>query len=161
MGYATGEDSIILPIPQRNRRLAQRFAQHQPTDEKAEQVFNNTLAVLVVYDFLQLLGIETDLLNSDSWNSVVRLVANRADLLIPHLGKLECRAVKMGSKTCPIPMEVWSGRIGYVIVELDEQFKEGKLLGFIEQVKGTEIPLCQLQPLDALLDLINLSLRRF
>ncbi len=152
MGYATEEDSIILPIPQMSRRLAQRFAQHQPNPEKAEKTFNNTLAVLVVNDFLQMLGIETDLLSSDSWNSVIRLVANIADLSIPNLGKLECRAVKVGASNCSIPLEARSDRIGYVIVEFDEHFKEGKLLGFVPQVTTTEIPLCQLKPLDALLD---------
>jgi len=152
MGYATEEDAMIVPIPQMSRRLAQRFSRHQPNPEKAEQIFNNTLAVLAVNDFVQMLGIETDLLSSDSWNSVIRLVANVADLSILNLGKLECRAVKVGASTCSIPLEVWFDRIGYVIVEFDDFFKEGKLLGFLPQVTTTEIPLCQLQPLDVLLD---------
>ncbi len=48
--------------------------------------------------------------------------------------------------------EVWGDRLGYVVVQLDEPYLEGIVLGFVPQVSVTELPLSYLQPLDALID---------
>lgn len=146
------EYPLILPIPERYRRWAHQFAQEQPTREKATQVYLNTLAVLGVDDCLQMLGIETNREGSDSWNPVMRYVGDLADLEVVNLGKLECRAVRQRATVCPIPLEVWHDRIGYVIVELGEEDRQAKLLGFVPQVSDETLNLDQLQPLDSLLD---------
>ncbi|MGK7917472.1 MAG: DUF1822 family protein [Prochloraceae cyanobacterium] len=144
---------LPLPLTEVARQKAQQFAQQQPTIEKAEQVRLNTLAVLVVNDYLQLMGIPTNLTAGDSWNPIVRLCADVADLEIIGVGRLECRPLLALSPACPIPPEVRSDRIGYVVVQLSESLREATLVGFIprEMVTTEELPLAQLQAPEALL----------
>ena len=166
-----------MPITQKAIETANKFAAQQPNPQKAEQVYLNTLAVLAVNDYLQLMEIETNLAQSDSWNPVVRLCADIADLDLQGLGKLECRPVMasclqvsneieiksyFGAFTpckatpiCSIPPEVWEERIGYVVVEIDENKKEATLLGFAKTAGAGELYLDWLQSLDALLEEIE------
>lgn len=146
------DSALLLPISQTARFTAQQFAKQQPTPEKAEQVELNTLAVLVVNDYLQMMEIPTDLKASDSWNPVMRLCANIADLQVSSIGRLECRPVRLHESACYIPAETWEERVGYVIVQVDESLQEAKILGFINNVTTEIVPLTQLQPLEALID---------
>jgi len=70
-----------------------------------------------------------------------------ADLEIRNLGKLECRPVLSGTESVRIPQEVWSDRIGYVAVQIDESLGEATLLGFVETVSVKEIPISHLRSL--------------
>lgn len=149
------EFSLPLPITEANRTIAQEFAAQQPTPEKVEQVRLNTLAVCVVNYYLQMLGISTDLKASDSWNPVVRLFSNIADLEVVGLGRLECRSITVHEQTCYIPPEVSSDRIGYVVVQFDELFREASVLGFA-QTAMEHLPISELQPLEDLLSHLNL-----
>lgn len=143
--------ALPLPITQTAQSTAQQFAREQPTPQKAEQVRLNTLAVYAVNDYLQMMGISTNLRGSDSWNPVVRLCADVADLDIPGVGRIECRPVQGNQPTCYIPPEVWSDRIGYLVVEIDDSIQEAKVLGFT-QMASEELPLNQLQPPEDILD---------
>lgn len=147
--------SLTLPITIEARRIAQQFSRQQPTPEKAEQVRLNTLAVRSVNDYLQMMGIPTDLASSDSWNPIVRLCANVADLEVIGLGRLECRAIAASEQTCYVPPEVWEDRIAYVVVQLDEARGESKMLGFAKQATQEHLPIGQLQPLENLLLHLN------
>ncbi len=154
MTYITDEleDSALpLPITQVARRTAQQFASQQPTPQKAEQVRLNTLAVCVVNDYLQMMGIPTHLTASDSWNPVVRLCADVADLTVAGVGRLECRPFRASGQTCYIPPEAWLDRIGYVVVEIDEAFLEATVLGFVQTAATEEFPISQLEPVEALI----------
>jgi hypothetical protein len=144
--------SLSLPITQTARRIAQQFASEQPTVEKAEQVRLNTLAICAVNDYMQMMGISTNLEASDSWNRVVRLCADVADLEIPGIGRLECRPYSSSQPACYIPPEVWSDRVGYVVVQIDEASLEATVLGFTQTVAREELPISQLHPIDNLLD---------
>ncbi|MEJ1931059.1 DUF1822 family protein [Nostoc sp. NIES-2111] len=144
--------AIILPISQAARTTAQQFANNQPNSQKAEQVRLNTLAVSVVNDYLQMMEVPTNLTASDSWNPIMQLCADVADLEIPSLGRLECRPVQSHEQVCSIPPETWEERIGYVIVQVDETNSEAKLLGFIKKVTTETLSLNQLQPIEALID---------
>jgi hypothetical protein len=148
--------AIPLPITQSALHLAEQFSQRQPTPRKAEQVRLNTLAVCVVNDYLQMMGIATDVSASESWNPVVQLSADVADLEVAGLGRLECRPVlepaRREQPTCPIPPEVWEDRIGYVVVEIDEATREANLLGFVEQTRQEELRLSDLRSPEDLLD---------
>lgn len=153
------EFALSLPITQTARRTAQQFASEQPTRQKAEQVRLNTLAVHVVNDYLQMMGISTeDPSASDSWNPVVRLCADVADLEVTGVGRLECRPLKVDQQTCHVPPEVWSDRIGYVVVRIDESSFEATVLGFAQTVTSEELAISQLQPIEDLIDRINLLL---
>ncbi len=152
------ELSLSLPITREARKTAQQFASEQPTTQKAEQVRLNTLAVCVVNDYLEkILGIPTDLSKSDSWNPVVRLCADVADLEVIGVGRLECRPFRGLQQNCYIPPEVWSDRIGYVVVEIDESSEEATMLGFAQTAATEELPLSQLRPIDDLIDRLNLQ----
>lgn len=145
------EFSLPLPITAAARTIAQEFAAQQPTPEKVEQVRLNTLAVYVMNYYLEMMGIPTNLKASDSWNPVVRLCGDVADLEVTGLGRLECRPIKVHEQSCYIPPEVWSDRIGYVVVQFDELFKEATVLGFTQTAAMEHLLISELQPLEDLL----------
>jgi len=145
---------IKLPITQAACTLAQQFANQQPTPAKAEQVRLNTLAVWVVNEYLQMMEIPTNLKAGDSWNPIMQLCTNVADLEIASVGRLECRPVKLHEPVCLIPPETWEERVGYVVVQIDESLQEANLLGFTQSVDSEFLPLHQLQPLEKLIDRI-------
>ena len=146
--------SIPIPIKPNDRQRAFQFAQQQPTQSKADQVYRNTLAVLVTQRYLHLLGIETTTDTSHSWNSLNRVIENVADLYVPYLNNsLECRPMAQGDRKCLVPEEVHTERSGYVFVQLDPPYKIGYLVGFVESVSVSELPLSYLQPLDQLIGL--------
>jgi len=147
--------AFLLPITQACLNTAKYFSQQQPTAAKAEQVRLNTLAVCSVNNYLQMLGIPTDLKASDSWNPVLQLCADTADLEVTGCGRLECRPLKMHLSTCYVPPEVWEDRIGYVVVRVDESRREANLLGFVTHVDDEELAISQLQPLENLCDRLS------
>ncbi|MGC1396666.1 MAG: DUF1822 family protein [Coleofasciculaceae cyanobacterium] len=146
--------ALPLPITQIARRTAQEFANMQPTSQKAEQVRLKTLAVYVINDYLQMLNVPTNLTVSDSWNPIMRLCADVADLEIVGIGRLECRPLKPQAETCHVPPEVWSDRIGYVAVEIDEAAGEASVLGFSQTAKS-ELLKSELLPIEDLIDCLN------
>lgn len=158
MTYQTHElenFALSLPITQMARRMAQQFASEQPTSQKAEQVRLNTLAVWAVHDYLQLMDIPINVSVSDSWNRVVRLCADVADLEVTGIGRLECRVLSATELTCYIPPEVWSDRIGYVVVQIDESSLEATLVGFTQTATTEELPISQLRPIEDLITHLN------
>ncbi|MBD2744958.1 DUF1822 family protein [Coleofasciculus sp. FACHB-1120] len=144
--------ALPLPITQAARTIAQQFATQQPTPHKAEQVLLNTLSVCVVNDYLQMMGIPTNLAASDSWNPIVRLCSDVADLEVRGIGRLECRPLRSTEQICHIPPEVWSDRIGYVMVQIDESMREASVLGFTPSVATSELSIGQLRSPEDLLD---------
>ncbi len=150
--YKLGNFAVPLPIAQAARITAQHFANQQTTPQKAEQVRLNTLAVWVVNDYLQMMDIPTDLQASDSWNPVIRICADVADLQISGVGSLECRPVKVTDDICSVPPETWEERVGYVVVQIDESYQEAQLLGFVASIATEELPLNQLQSPEALIE---------
>ena len=144
--------AITLPISQAALTTAQGFANQQPTSAKAEQVRLNTLAVWVVNDYLQMMDIATNLTGGDSWNPIMQLCANVADLEVSSVGRLECRPVLSSNQVCSMPAETWEDRVGYVVVEVDESSQEAHILGFVNKVNTETLALTQLEPIEALLD---------
>lgn len=134
-------------IPLKTHVEAERFRRYQSQGSKAKQVYLNTLAVSAVNYYLNFLGWATNLEDSDSWNPLLQTMMDVADLKIPGYGKLECRYVLAGSSVIEIPPEVWSERIGYVIVNLDESLKYFTILGFLRQVTQSRLPLSKLESL--------------
>jgi hypothetical protein len=146
--YELENNPLTLPITQTSITNALQFAQQQPTPEKVEQVRLNTLAVSVVSDYLQMMDISTDVAKSDSWNPIVRLCADVADINLPGIGKVECRPIRRGQPWCYVPPETWSERIGYIVVQIDEEQQEAQLLGFIANVNREQVAVNQLQPIE-------------
>lgn len=155
MSHSLEKLTISIAISRADRQTAQEFAREQPTSTKENQVYINTLAVLAVHHYLQMLEVPTNLQASHSWNPLGRLGADVADLYISGKGHLECRPVHQGEQSCYFPLDVWSNRIGYIIVEFDETYKEAKILGFLPQISNTIVPIAQLQSLDSLLTVLH------
>jgi hypothetical protein len=151
----TKDFSFALPITQKARRIAQEFASAQLPPQKAEQVRLNTIAVCVVNNYLQMMGIPTNLKASDCWHPVVRMCGDIADLEVAGVGRLECRPMRADRPTCYVPPEVWEDRIGYVVVQLDEPLREATVLGFAKTVAIAELPISQLQAPEDLLTHLN------
>jgi hypothetical protein len=152
---------LEIPLNQNAHQCALKFAQEQATKHKGKQVYLNTLAVYAVNYFLEWAEWETNLDQSDSWNPGLRALFNVADLVIPDIGKLECRAVTEGETVIYLPPEVREERIAYIGVLLPEKLDKAKLLGFIPAAKinekTSEIPLESLQPIEKLTDYFFLS----
>ncbi|PSR18099.1 hypothetical protein C8255_09255 [filamentous cyanobacterium CCP3] len=144
--------AVPLPITTAARETAAAFAREQATPEKAEAVRLNTLAVLVTYNYCRMMDIPVDLSGSDSWNPLIRLTADVADLRLPDLGQLECRPLREGDTECSVPPEVWDLRVGYVVVAIAPDLQTAQLLGFTPQVQGETLLLSQMQAPEALLD---------
>lgn len=143
--------TIPMLIAGTSRRLAKQFALEQPNRQKAEQVYFNTLAVCVVNDYLEWMGIATELSAADSWNAIARLGSNVADLPVTGLGRVECRPMREHEPNCHIPREVWCDRLGYVVVEIQDSLKQANIVGFIHSIEHQDFPLNQLQPIETLL----------
>ncbi|MDF5706412.1 MAG: DUF1822 family protein [Nostoc sp. S4] len=150
--YQLDDFTLTLPISQTARITAEQFANEQSNSLKAEQVRLNTLAVWVVNDYLQMMDIPTDKEASDSWNPIMRLCGDIADLQVSSVGRLECRPIQKHQQICSIPPETWEERVGYLVVEFDESLQEAKLLGFVASVATETVPLRELQPLEAFID---------
>lgn len=153
MNYAqqdTHTARLIWPITHQGKSIAQQFSSEHNHPDVAERVRRNTLAVWIIHEFLEALGISTDLSTSDSWNPVMQLVEDVADLVVPGVGRLECRPVAADTERYMLPREALAERIGYVVVELDEVAGEASLLGFVSEVLSTQpqLRLEQLQPMD-------------
>lgn len=151
-------EQLTFPVPlgMSDFNCAREFSGQQKNTAKARQVLLNTLAVRAVGFYCRnLLSVETDFENSDSWNSSTRILMDVADLEIKGLGKLECRPIRPGEKVCYVPPEVWEDRIAYVIVEIDEKEKMANLLGFVRKVAAEPVSLEQLQPLEDLIDVFD------
>jgi len=145
--------TFTVPLSLSAHRLAEQFRRKHCNQKKAKQVYLNTLAVSAVKFYLRCMGIETDWEASLSWNPVMQTLMDVADLEVTGLGSLECRPVLPESQVVHIPPEVWSDRIGYVAVQLDESLKQATLLGFSKTAPFTdELPNSKLSSLADLLE---------
>ncbi|MEO1348649.1 MAG: DUF1822 family protein [Cyanobacteria bacterium J06635_15] len=136
-----------VPLTDAFHQAAQGFYHHHSEPQKGKQVYLNTLSVQAVRFYLTCLGIETCLEKSESWNPVLQVLANIADLWVSDLGRLECRPILPGTSTWKMPSEVWADRVGYVFVQVDTELTEANLLGFLPEVKEELVTLEQLKSL--------------
>jgi len=151
LSYHSG---ITLPITSEFRRIADAFAAQCPVQEKADRIRRNTLAVCAVNLYLQMMDIPTQVERSDSWNPMMQMMADVADLQVPGVGSLSCRAVLPSEDVCYVPPEDGCDRAGYIAVVLDEQ--TATLLGFTETVgERTQVALTQFAPMEALIDKVH------
>ncbi len=150
------EKSITLPITTEFQRIAQQFAQRCPFPDKAPQIKQNTLAVCAVDVYLRLMDIPTCVEESDSWNPMMQLMTDVADLRVPGVGVFSCRAIAPDDTTCYIPPEDWHSRSGYIAVVIDEAAHEATLLGFMPTVDEIEqVPLNNFAPIETLIDRVH------
>lgn len=147
--------TFSVPITYQFRTIAKKFSSQQACREKEEQIYRNTLAVLAVDFYCQCMGIETELETSDSWNPVMQILGDPADLYLKKVGKVECRAVLPNWEAVEVPPEVWRHRIGYIPIQLSPCLKEATLVGFLEKVESEDVPLPEWRSLDRFLEHIS------
>ena len=148
MNIHTQSELFQLNISTKAHIQAQNFCRYQSQTVKARQVYLNTLAVSVSSAYLNLIGWSASLKDSDSWNPALQTIMNTADLYLPSYGKLECRAVLSGENEVDIPPEVWSSRIGYLVIKLETSLQTANILGFLRQVQQQRVSLSQLESLN-------------
>ncbi|MGB5972492.1 MAG: DUF1822 family protein [Nodosilinea sp.] len=156
MTFPTDILTLSIPLTAADRRQAERFAQIQVTPESTQRVYRNTLAIIATAHYLKMMGVDSDIEASYSWNPAIQLVADIADLYLPDFrNRIECRTVKAGDRSCYIPEEVWDNRLGFVVIQLDDAGTNAELLGFVPNVSVEHLPLSYLQPLENLVDALE------
>jgi hypothetical protein len=155
------ETYFSIPIKLNNQAYsdAKKFAGEQATVEKGKQVYLNTLAVYAVDSYLKWMDFETDITQGDCWNPIIRSIFDVADLVLPGIGKLECRPVLPGETTINLPPEVMSDRIGYIVVQFEEKLDKVNLLGFcpLDDSENTreDIEISQLKSLEEMTEYLG------
>ena len=140
--------TFTVNLTQKAHQLAEKFCRCHPNLHKSEQVYLNTLAVYSVNHYLQCLGFTTNWKASESFDIIIQSFLDVADLEVIDRGKLECRVVLSDADFVYIPQEVWTARIGYIIVQLDESLQTATLLGFTPRVSTEQLPLNELRRLE-------------
>ncbi|MBW4575777.1 MAG: DUF1822 family protein [Aphanothece sp. CMT-3BRIN-NPC111] len=157
---STQTQSVTVPLRKEAHYWARAFAAEQATPHKGKRVYLNTLAVYAVHTYLKWLQIDTDLDDGDSWHPGVRPLFDVADLVIPSVGKLECRPVLPGETSFTLPAEVLEDRIGYLAVQFKETLNEVDLLGFVPTFDPSdppdEVETDELLPIEDLIDHLSL-----
>ena len=121
-----------------------------------KRVYLNTLAVYAVDSYLRWQAYESDFSQSDSADPILCSRWDVADLMIPGIGKLECRPIWEGETVFIVTSEATEERIGYLAVQFGEQLDQAKLLGFMPSVNISgsvmQIQVDNLQGLDNLIE---------
>jgi Protein of unknown function (DUF1822) len=162
---ADAPTKLIILLNQQAHDLARKFAAQQSNPQRGKQVYLNTLAVYALRGYLEQMAIATDWQASDSWQPLPLGFDATADLVLPELGRLDCRLFLPDSSvaiaaTAPPETDV----IGYIAVQFEESLDRLHLLGFkylekavedSEQWQDAEIKLSDFQPLENLWDALN------
>jgi hypothetical protein len=145
-------DSPTFPIylPVAAHQLAAQYRQLQTNAQRGKQAYLNTLATYAVDYYLRCLGWSTAWERSDSRNPAILRFLDVADLMLPQLGRLECRPLLPEATALEIPTETLDDRIGYVAVQLSPDLETANLLGFVP-IAAASIPLRDLRSIEQLL----------
>ncbi len=146
---------ITIPLGLKAHDFAARFALEYQNRELSKRVYLNTLAVYAVHRYLKWFEIDSNLDASDSWNLELLGIRDIGDLIVPWVGKLECRPVLPGQTTFTIPADVSEEkRIAYVPVQFEDKLDHAEILGF-KEIVGTSDPVTEIN-LDSIADTTNL-----
>jgi len=153
--YPASTLPFTVPLSLDAHHQADRLRRQQANARKGKQVYLNTLVVCAVHQYLESLGITTDLTTSDSQDDVLVSLMDTADLMVEGVGKLECCAVLPEAKSMTLASPTDQDRIGYVAVALDAELRQATLLGFVKCWTTETFSLDDLQPLSTLLDYLE------
>jgi len=143
----TKAEVFPVTISLKTHIAAAKFSRYHLQASKAKQVYLNTLSTEAVNYYLNFIGWSTSLENSDSQNQVLQTMMNVADIQIPGYGRLECFQVFPGQESITVSPEVWTKRIAYIVVELNQSLNQANVLGFLPQVSQTKIYLSEFESL--------------
>ena len=131
---------LKVPLGIEAHKQAKKLASVQATVSTGKRVYLNSLAVYAVNSYLTWVKVTTDLTASDSLNPALASLFNVADLLIPNVGRLECRPVLPEQKFIALPPEAIEDRIGFIGVQFRESLDFAELLGFAPALDITNPP---------------------
>jgi len=137
------------------------FATFQPNQQVAKQTYLNALAVYAVDQYLKPFSVvETDLEKGKCWQAVPH-IEDIADLTLPKIGIVECRAVLPEATELDIPVEAMGDRIAYVAVQITKSRTRVELLGYLipselQKFPNGKIPFDHLKPIETLVDYLAL-----
>ena len=150
-----------LPCSKEAHALADKYAGQQVSNEKAKQVYLNTLAVHVGKKYLESLDFETSLENTSFSKSFLRITEDVADVIIPGIGTVEFRYVLPGETSFSIPNPDKKEVTAYVAVAFDDSLDFGNILGFVTSKDLLDpkvdmiVYLDDLQPIERLLSYLS------
>ncbi|MEM9266685.1 MAG: DUF1822 family protein [Cyanobacteria bacterium P01_F01_bin.13] len=142
--------TFTVPLTAANRSAAQTMAEKMPNAAKAHQVERNILAVLATQYYLKLLGFSS---NANPSFDLLHQWADSAAALIVQNGIIDCYPISSGQTALSLP-KLSSHKLGYVVVELSDDYHEAKMLG-VAPATATQLAVHQLQPLDTLVDCLT------
>ena len=143
----TKTELFPITISLKTRIAAAKFSRYHLQTSKAKQVYLNTLATAAVNSYLNFIGWSTSLENSDSQNPVLQTMMNVRDIQIPDYGKVECCSIVPGQESIVVSPEIWTKRIAYILVELEQSLNQAKVLGFLPQINKTSTYLSEFKSL--------------
>jgi hypothetical protein len=147
--------STPVTLGQVAHQFADQACQRHSDWQVAEKVYLNTLVEYAVNYYLNCLGYDSELQSVDTRNAVMQTVTDSAEIIIKQYGKIECRRVLPDTQTVYIPEETWSDRIAFIAVRLNDDLDRAEILGFLDQVETTEVPLEDLRSLFTLPTYLN------
>ena len=148
------DSSFVVPLRQSAHLWAQRICQQHKDSQRVKQIYLNILAVSAVEFYLGCMGVRTNWAASQSYDPIMQLMLDIADLELPGKGRLECRPLLPKASTLVIPPEARDDRIAYVAVQFTDALQNATLLGFAP-AGCQEIALDQLRSLDTLMSYLN------
>jgi Protein of unknown function (DUF1822) len=143
--------SFTVVLDRTAHHWAKTFAGQQTTVGKGRRVYLNTLAVCAVQQYIKIVC-QLQLVPGDAWHPSHQAILDVADLVVPGLGKIECRSILPGEHEMNVPLESIDDRIGYVAVQFNEELSEVELLGCTQHLSSGSILLDQLSPIESLID---------
>lgn len=150
--------TVSIALTSKIHEQARRWAIAQNSQQKAKQVYLNTLAVYAVDRYLRDFLIETDLEASESWSPGWLSPPDVADLVVTNVGRLECRPVLRDAMKFRLPESAWDDRVAYVAVRLQESLQAAELVGYLPAPEGeppSTIAISQLSPIVDLLTYVQ------
>lgn len=148
---------LAIPILDVDRAEAYEVSTQFPS-EQGEQRYRSILATKVMRRCLKMLGIESSLDISQDWSKPQSEFYQQLDqfacLYIQEVQKhLWCYPIRQGDRQCFLPRGD-DNCIGVVVIELDNPYRMGQVLGFAPVGSGLALSVSALQPLDTLIDCI-------
>jgi hypothetical protein len=142
--------NFTIALDRTAHHWAKTFAGQQTTVSKGRRVYLNILAVCAVQQYLKIVC-QLQLKPGDVWSPSHQAILDAADLVVPGLGKIECRPVLPGEQEIIVPIESIYDRIGYVAVQFNEELSEVELLGCTQHLSSGSMLLAQLSPIESLI----------
>ncbi|AGF52970.1 sll0281 [Synechocystis sp. PCC 6803] len=149
------DNNLKIPLTSADHQWVKTIAlQSGCQGEKLQRLIKNLLAVRAIAHWLEIYGIDYDEGESYSRQPPIHLGETVADLYLPNLGRLECRGIGHQEEEIYFGAESWQDRLGYAVVEISEDLRQGEIFGFLESFTAEIVPKQQLQPIEGLFRVI-------